>query len=122
MSNMADQARQKLLGIFDELSSKVFGRSLDIKKLERLNIVAAKFAAVIEAVSSRAALERCKLLNDATKLGFRKTQADIESHEASLKGLGGRIARLEDAVKVPEKPRKIVDRSDDIDFEDGLDD
>ena len=87
MSNVADQARQKLIGIFDELSSKIFGRSLDIKKLERLNIVSAKLASIIETVASMSALERCKLLNDATKLGFRMTAEDIDSLEKRVKAL-----------------------------------
>jgi DNA polymerase III delta prime subunit len=92
LSNTADEARQKFLGIFDELAAKVFNRSLDIKKIERLNIVAAKFAATVQTVASRTALERCKALNDATKSGFGKVAEDMAALEKRIVELEGNVS------------------------------
>ena len=86
MSNI-DEARQKLIGIFDELASKVFSKSLDIKKIERLNLVAAKFASLIHKIASNAALGRCKALNDATGKGFKLIAEDLAKLEKRIEDL-----------------------------------
>lgn len=85
--SLLDEARQKIVGVFDELSSKVFGKSLNQNSLDRLNTVALRFAATIEKISSFTALDRCKRLNDATRLGFSKVAEDIAEIKERLDDL-----------------------------------
>jgi len=77
----------KLAGLLDHLFSKVFKKGLDIPGIEQLHQSCAKIAALITTSADRAALERCKRLNDAVKAGFEKIEADIVKIEASVKKL-----------------------------------
>lgn len=83
MSNLSE----KLAGLLDRLFSKVFKKGLDIPGIEQLHQICAQIAALITASADRAAIERCKKLNDAVKAGFRKIEDDIVKIEASIKKL-----------------------------------
>jgi ubiquinone biosynthesis protein UbiJ len=78
---------QVLSGIFDELSAKIFKKSLDIPSIERLHTLSHKFAAVILKASERMALVKCKALNDAVGAGFKSVSKDIDALEARIKKL-----------------------------------
>ncbi len=85
----------KLAGLFDELSAKVFKRSLDIPSIERLHVVTRKLAIYILTAAERKALEACKKLNDATSFGFSEVAKDIVELRSSQAKLEETLVKID---------------------------
>ncbi len=88
----------KLAGLFDELSSKVFKKSLDIPTIERLHQVTRKISLLLMEGAEKVALERCKKLNDATKFGFEKMEHDMEELQTNVRVIESTVMQLLEAL------------------------
>lgn len=77
---------EELYNHLSTIMERSIGLSLDIRQLDRLRLESDKLADVIaknvERISQEKALQVCKLLNDAVKLGFKAVGAEIEALKA----------------------------------------
>ena len=89
MSNSMD-FKQKMSGLLSQLFTKIFKQGLDMKGIDQLHQVSNRMGLIIVEAASKAALIKCKLLNDATAKGFKLMGEELDELKARVKKLEDR--------------------------------
>jgi Mg2+ and Co2+ transporter CorA len=92
---------QKLSGAFYDIFNRIVRRSLDQKEVDMLQRTSSALAKVITEQANRAALERCKKLNDATQEGFDNVFKDITELREILTSTHEALKELLNSFKDP---------------------
>lgn len=86
---MATPFNEEVYNHLSTILERSVGISLDMRQIDRIRLESDKLAEVItrhvERISQEKALQVCKLLNDATKAGFKAVGEEIEELKTNKK-------------------------------------
>lgn len=92
-------SEKEIFSSFERIFAKLMKRAFNVQELEQLRVAIQRIIAGIRKIADRAALERCKRLNDAVLKGFTRVSEDIVDIELRLNKLEGKEAPRQSPAK-----------------------